>query len=820
RRVGQRVRQRLSEVAVPEEVARAVVEAWRGLGEGHAYAVRSSATLEDLPDASFAGQQDTFLNVRGEQALLEKLRACWVSLFTDRAILYRRQHGYPSGAARLAVVVQRMVSPDVSGILFTADPVSGSRAVCSIDASYGLGEALVSGLVNADLYRARKATGELLEVRLGDKALALWPLPEGGTEKRLVPEEKRSARALDDATVARLVEAGRRIESLRGGPQDIEWCLEGGQLFIVQARPITTLFPLPEPAPADGALHVYLSFSHAQVNTAVLPPMSLSLPPLFIPFGGRTHEGRSVLLAQAGGRLYLDLTPMLHRAPFSRFLPRLVDSIVVGTAERLASLRPRPEFQVGREKAALPLGPLLKAARPVLGRVRRRFLHPRPEEARKQFEAAMDAWRQKWARDFQEAAPGAPRLRLFRQELSTVFSELMLTHAAPALMAGLLSWKLVGRMAGGRVDERTMQALLRGLEGNVTTDMDLALGDVADVARESPEVASLLRRDGSIATLDALRGVAGAERFLAAWDGFIARYGHRCPGELDIALPRWGEEPSSLLRILSGMLHSEVSGEHRRRHAAATREAEQATQRILEAVGQGPLGAVRRRMARGLVARLRAYMSLREHPKFLLIQLFQHGRRVILEAGRLAVERGLLADATDVWMLDLDELIATLEGQAEGVREKVAARHETWKRYARLSPPPLLTSEGEVPALSAASAAELPGVLKGMGASVGIFEGTARVVLDPAREVLRPGEILVAPFTDPGWTPLFIHAGALVMEVGGLMTHGSVVAREYGLPAVVGVTGATQRIRTGQRIRVDGDRGQVILLESESAEAA
>jgi rifampicin phosphotransferase len=527
-----------------------------------------------------------------------------------------------------------------------------------------------------------------------------------------------------------------------------------------------------------------------------------------------------VLMAQAGGRLYLDLTPMLHRPPLSRVLPRLLDSIVVGTAERLASLRARPEFQAGRERAAQPLGPLLKAVRPVLGRVLRRFLHARPEQARKELEAAMEAWLQKWARSFQEAEPGVPRLRLFRQELSTVFPELLLTHAAPALMSGLLSWKLVGTMAGGRVEERTLQALLRGLQGNVTTDMDLALGDVADVARESPEVVGLLRRDGSAATLEALRGVAGAERFLAAWDGFIARYGHRCPGELDIALPRWGEEPSSLLRILSGMLHSDASGEHRRRHAAATREAEQATERILEAVGQGPLGSVRRRMARGLVARARAYMSLREHPKFLLIRLFQHGRQVILEAGQLAVKRGLLADAADVWMLDLDELIAALEGRTEGMRETVAARRDTWKRYARLSAPPMLTSEGETPALASASEAEVPGVLKGMGASVGIVEGTARVVLDPAREVLRPGEILVAPFTDPGWTPLFIHAGALVMEVGGLMTHGSVVAREYGLPAVVGVTGATQRIRTGQRIRVDGDRGQVILLESESAEAA
>lgn len=818
RQVGQRVRQRFTEVAVPEEVARDVMAAWRGLGPEHAYAVRSSATLEDLPDASFAGQQDTFLNVRGEQALLEKVRACWVSLFTDRAILYRRQQGYPSGAARLSVVVQRMVSPDVSGILFTADPLTGNRNVCSIDASYGLGEALVSGLVNADLYRARKATGGLLEVHLGDKAIALWPLPEGGTEKRPVPPEKSAARALDDATVARLVEVGRRIESLRGGPQDIEWCLEGGQLFVVQARPITTLYPMPEPPPRDGALHVYLSFGHAQVNTAAFPPMALCLPQFLLPFGGRTPDGRSTMLVQAGGRLYIDLTSVLHRAPFSRVAPHLLDTVVVGTAERFESLRSRPEFLAG-QRLGMSLGSFLRTARPLIGRVRQRLLHAKPEEARAGLEAVMESWLQKWSRDFQAAEPGAPRLRLFRREVTHVFGEMLLVHAAPLLISGLLSWKAVERLVRGRIDERTAQALVRGLEGNVTTDMDLALGDVADVARESPAVAARLRDSTSASIIEELRGVPGAERFLAAWDGFIARYGHRCPGELDIALPRWNEDPSSLVRVLSGMLHSDVSGEHRRRHAAALREAEVATARVLEVAGQGPLGPLRRRLVRALVTRARAYLAVREHPKFLLIHLFQYGRRIILEAGRMAVDRGLLADVSDVWMLDLDELIAVMEGQKTDVRERVAARRQTWKRYARLSPPPMLTSEGEVPPLSASSQ-ETPGVLRGMGASVGVVEGTARVVMDPAREVLRPGEILVAPFTDPGWTPLFIHASALVMEVGGLMTHGSVVAREYGLPAVVGVTGATTRIRSGQRIRVDGDRGQVVLLEPESTEAA
>lgn len=813
RQLSQRLREHLEAQPFPEEIAQPLLAAWRALGAEHGYAVRSSATLEDLPDASFAGQQDTYLNVRGEQALLERVRACWASLFTERAVLYRRRHGYHSSAARLSVVVQRMVYPDVSGILFTADPVSGDRTVCSVDASYGLGEALVSGLVNADLYRVRKRTGELLEVRVGDKAHAIHSLPGGGTEKREVPQALRAARALNDRQLARLVELGRKVEEKRGSPQDVEWCIAGGELFLVQARPITSLFPLPEPRPRDTALHVYLSFGHLQANTAPLSPLSLSVFPLIIPLGKPSPEEPSAVVAHAAGRTYLDMTPALHHPLPARLLPQALASMVDPTlAERVRSVLARPEFRAGQGQVATSWGRILAFLAPILARLVGRLLLQDPRQARERYEEVLEAWSRQWEERLSAAPPGVERLRLARQALCRFFPEVMLRQSFPTLGVGVLSWRLLGRLMRGRVEARVVESLGRGLEGNVTTDMDLELGDIADLLREHPALVERLRQ-GEAAALTETGSQPGTERLGEAWRRFLSRYGSRCPGELDMALRRWEEDPSSLLTSLTGMLQEPQPGQHRSRHAAAVREAEQAATAILEAAGQGVGGWLRHRLVQALITRVRAYMALREHHKFFITRLLMQMRRAVLSAGEVAVARGLLGSAEDVWLLELDELMAALAAPAHSsLRERVEQRRREQARYAQLSPPPVLTSDGEAPRPPQSPQALPPGVLAGVAVSSGVVEGVARVVRDPTREVLRPGEILVATFTDPGWTPLFLHAGGLVMEVGGLMTHGSVVAREYGIPAVVGVEGALSRIKTGQRLRVDGERGHVTLL--------
>jgi phosphohistidine swiveling domain-containing protein len=828
RRAAESTRAALGRAPIPPAVADAVLATWRELGTEACWAVRSSATAEDLPDASFAGQQDTYLNIRGAEALLDAVRRCWVSLFTDRAVLYRARSGFGHRGVKLSVVIQRMVLPEVSGILFTADPVSGRRETVSIDAGFGLGEALVSGLINADLYKVDKATGELLEVRVGDKALAIRPRPEGGTWEERLSEEVRHARALDDTALRELVAMGVRIETHYGKPQDIEWCIEAGRLYVVQTRPITSLYPLPEPAPDDEGLHVYASFGHFQMMTDPMPPLAVQVWRLLFPFG-RPPAGpgdapsETRAMALAGSRLFLDVTPLLRHPVLRRVIGGVLGHVYENVGQGLETLVSRPAFQRGASRGRASMRTFGRFFLPIMARVLARLIAVNPARLLPGVEAFSEARIAEVRARLAAVAPGAARLREARRVLSELFLRVILA-LGPNIAVGALGNRLLhglvrrGVLAG---TEEDLSALERGLPGNITTEMDLAVGDLSDKVRPHPALAELLRSRPATEALAAARDVEGGPEFLEAWRAFLERYGMRGPGEIDLSRPRYKDEPAPLIAAIVGgvgpVTAHRSAGEHRAHHAALAAKAKATRERLCAASRRGLTGWLRAALARRLVRVTRAGMGLREHPKFLLVRVLDLVRDSVREAGALLVQRGSLAAADDVYLFRFEELISALEASpAPDLRPLAEERRATLRRDAKRSPPFVVASDGEIPSL-AARADVPPGALSGTAASAGVVEGLARVVLDPAREVLHAGEILVAPHTDPGWTPLFVHAAGLVTEVGGLMTHGSVVAREYGIPAVVSVTGATQRIRTGQRIRVDGTRGFVELLDGGAA---
>jgi pyruvate,water dikinase len=400
--------------------------------------------------------------------------------------------------------------------------------------------------------------------------------------------------------------------------------------------------------------------------------------------------------------------------------------------------------------------------------------------------------------------------------LSEIFARAFLS-IAPSIPAGLIAMNLLRRLVP-RASADDFAALERGLPGNITTEMDLQVGDLTDLVRPYPALANLLRTRPSFEALEAAREVEGGPRFLEAWSAFMARFGMRGPGEVDLARPRYKDDPAPLIAVILGGVGSEsTAGRHRSHHLGLAAQAEVGAARLLTAARRGPLGWLRGPLARRLIRIGRAGLGLREHPKFLLVRVLDLVRDAVREAGAMLVERGSLAGFDDVYLFRLEELIAALESSSPPpLRAQAEARRAKLLRDGQRSPPFVMASDGEIPVL-AARADLAPGALSGTAASAGVVEGLARVVLDPAREVLHAGEILIAPHTDPGWTPLFVHAAGLVTEVGGLITHGSVVAREYGIPAVVSVAKATERIRTGQRIRVDGSRGIVEILEGSSA---
>jgi len=330
--ISKKIRGVIESVEIIKEIEEAINRSISKLGEKYAYAIRSSATAEDLPTASFAGQQDTYLNIMGKDAILQHVRKCWASLFTDRAVTYRIQNNFDHRKVYLSVVVQRMIFPQASGIMFTADPVTSNRKVLSIDASFGLGEALVSGLVNADIYKVRD--GRIIDKKISTKKIAIYGLENGGIEEQKIEEQKQDIQTLTDDQILQLEAIGRLIEAYFSRPQDIEWCLFEGKFYIVQSRPITTLYPIPE---NDGESRVYASLGHLQMMTDDIKPLGMSFCQMLSFWFGQN-------LTPAGGRLFLDGTYDLASPIGRKILIASTGNADILMKNALANLMDRKDF--------------------------------------------------------------------------------------------------------------------------------------------------------------------------------------------------------------------------------------------------------------------------------------------------------------------------------------------------------------------------------------------------------------------------------------------------------------------------------------------
>jgi rifampicin phosphotransferase len=479
-----------------------------------------------------------------------------------------------------------------------------------------------------------------------------------------------------------------------------------------------------------------------------------------------------------------------------------------------SALVERPEFARGRGARLAVLAAGLRAIGPIVFRVPAALLVRNPATGARALGRALATLPRQVGERVRAGATPGDRVRQLALEMSGIFARLR--PLLPWIMSGVLAHRLLGRLARGAWADDVrgdVDLLLRGLPGNVTTEMDLAVGDLTDLARPHPELAHLLQTLPWAEARARLPRVAGGPEFLTAFESFLSRYGERGAGEIDSSRPRWRDDPALLLRVIAGGLSAHETGAHRRQHRAQAAAGEAAAARLAVAAGRGPAGPLRRWLVRRLTRVARTGLGLREHPKFLLVQILGLLRSEILPAGEALARRGQIATPAEVWHLGFEELAGALADPGQDLREVTAARAAAFERDRLRKPPIVMSSDGETPTLASARSDLPAGALPGTAASAGVVEGLARVVTDPEREVLHAGEILVAPFTDPGWTPLFVHAAGLVTEVGGLMTHGAVVAREYGIPAVVSVESAVARIKTGQRIRLDGTRGFVQLLE-------
>ncbi len=828
-----------------EELARGLERLAAGSVAPLLLAVRSSAVAEDLAGASFAGQYETVLGVTGLDEVRDALRHCWASFLGARAQQYVERLGPLSAdgeqlAGELpvagAVLVQRLIDADLAGVAFSIDPVvapaEGASESVVINASYGLGHAVVGGLVTPDCYRVERATGRLIERQLGTKALRTRPVP-GGTEETPVPLADRERHCLDDDAAERVAALAERVEVLSHAPADIEWALDGQGLWLLQGRPITTATTttrarraapsaLEEPAlpPADWQPDLntiidprYPLYSNGNISE-VLPgcttPLSWSL------IGPALERGFRAPAEELG--LAAPLGPGLLVLGFFYFRPYLNVSYFVEVAERMPGLSPDvileefvgpPETRTRgaslRDLLPHRLWRGLRAYRAGARRAQRLGRDLTELHALYEGDAARFAEHPSWSLEqLLDELDGARR-----GDAATV-THIWVSQFAVASFSALrgLTARWLEDASGSLAAE-----LVTGLGTLPSADPAYGIHALATSVAASQELSALFARERDDARLAlALADPTASQeicRFQAELARFLERFGHRAVCEAEYRNRAWREAPEQVLAHVRNLLGAGAPS------PAAVQARQRAASRAAETRARARLSPLQRRLFDRTLRECRKRIAQREEMKNLLILFADRGRRLFRRLETLLVETRKLDQGDDLYFLTLDEALrlgrSALESDA--ARALIRRRRRDFAWAERVNVPRLQQGRPRFLAVSEAEDASRATVLTGLGVSPGVVEGRARVLLDPRRDsTLEPGEILVAPVTDLGWTPLFTSAAGLVVDVGGLLSHGSIVAREYGLPAVVGVRHGTTTIRTGDLLRLDGAAGRVTVL--------
>lgn len=786
------IRRVIEGIEIPKDITEEITRFLSRLGENNAYALRSSANAEDLPTASFAGQQDTYLNIIGKEAILKHINKCWASLFTERAIIYRIQKGFGHRNVHLSVVIQKMVFPQASGILFTADPVTSNRKVVSIDASFGLGEALVSGLVNADTYKVHN--GKIINKKISTKKIAIYPLEGGGTKEQEPPPNQQNRQALTDEQILHLVGIGRKIEEHFAYPQDIEWCLLDDTFYIVQSRPITTLFPIPEAN--DQENHVYISVGHNQMMTDAMKPLGLSF------FLLTTNAP----MGKAGGRLFVDVTPMLASPDSREFLlnnagksdPLIKDALmtIIERGDFIKSL-PNDKKEQNPNKSNKGMSP--SGFQPQIEN------NPTiVSDLIERSQTSIEGLKQNI-----QTKSGLALLDFIREDIQELKKILFDPLSTSVFMTAMdaSSW-INEKMLEWLGEKNAADILSQSVPNNITSEMGLALLDVADVIRPYPEVIEYLQHVKDDNFLAKLVKVEGGQETQEAIYAYLNKYGMRCVGEIDITKTRWREKPATLVPMILSNIKNFGPNASKRKFEQGLQEALKKEQELLERLKELPDGKQKAKETKRMISLIRNYIGYREYPKYGMINRYFIYKQALLKEAEQLVQANVIQEKEDIYYLTFEELREVVSTHKLDYLI-INQRKDEYKVYEKLTPPRVITSDGEIIA-GKYTRENLPeDAIVGLPVSSGVIEGRARVILNMEDADLEDGDILVTSFTDPSWTPLFVSIKGLVTEVGGLMTHGAVIAREYGLPAVVGVENATKLIKDGQRIRVNGTEGYV-----------
>lgn len=797
--ISKRIRSVIQKLGMESDIQNEITKVLTIYGSNdESYAIRSSATAEDLPHASFAGQLDTYLNIRGKDEVIRHIIKCWASLFTDRAVTYRIQNGFDHRKVLLSVIVQKMVMSEASGIMFTADPMTSDRKTLTIDAGFGLGEALVSGLVNPDIYKVMD--GRITSKNIGTKETEIRTHQSGGTQEIRIEKGGQQRQVLEDDKIQNLAAMGKKIEACFGSPQDIEWCLANNKFYIVQSRSITTLFPVPK-VETSKAPRVYMSIGHTQMMTDAIKPLGMSFFEMI----------SEVSLEKIGGRLYTDITHDLSSTIGRNRLVMasgkqdlLIQSAIKNLIKDKKFMASLPKGKRNVRGGIFTIGSVLETIR-----ISRKNDPSIIKDLIREFEKEIRNLDQQLS-----TLSGVQALDFIVKDrsklLGMAYNSKMLGAIIAAILVNDSINKKVEKLLG---DKNVADTLAKSLDHNVTTEMGLALCDVADTIRKYPKVLEYISQNPDDEKFfEEMEKLPGGKETSEVFRVFLNKYGMRCPGEIDIARKRFEEEPAQLIPMLLNNIRVLKPGEHRIRFQTGRQEAKDKEEEIIRRLKNLPGGSRKAKKIRKSISLLRNFSGCREYPKYYIVRRYQIYKKALMKEARKLSEKGIIKNDEDIFYLYLDEFCDVVRTNKLDY-SIIEERKKDYVRYEKLVPPRVFTSEGFVPPSGFLTDNMPEGALSGIPVSTGVTEGRARVVLSVDEAKLEEGDILVTRFTDPSWTPLFVTIDGLVTEVGGFTTHGAVITREYGLPGVVGVENATKLIKDGQRIRVNGTEGYVEILE-------
>ncbi len=793
---------------LPSPVMEALEEAYQALSSHKALVVRSSATAEDLATASFAGQYETHLNVRSLEELADAVRACWASLWNGHAVAYRRERGIAPTDLAMAVLLQPQVPAQASGVLFTLNPLNGRENEMVVEAAWGLGEGLVSGRVTPDRYVVDWQRRRILRREIVDKKVMVVPV-DGGTAALPVPEDRRLAPTLDDEQVLTLVELGYRIQAHYGAPQDVEWAWHDGQFHILQSRPLTAITFAPE----EG---IWTSANFEEVMPGFVSPLSFSISVAY-----EYVRSLNEFLAQMGiappgmavteGRLFFGR--VYWRVDRLKELLQLLPGFKEREFDHTVGIEPAYEG----DGLVVPFTPrTILRGLPILLRLNRAF---------RTWWREADAYCRRFREEIEPAWDAVDPSALDDEALAERVRQVIALHWEANRVALITTYLSVQAQDDFRPMLEALNAslppdeepisegrLLTGLSDVRTGRPIERLWELAQAGRREPAVVQTFAEAPPDRVLDRLAALPEAQPFYQALQAFLDEFRYMAANDEDLSLPRWDEDPTYPLTLLRQfLLGDEAHARHPRwaRQTAIREEEEARAARLLSRGVLGRLLPFRRRQFFGQLALVQRYIWWREETREIASRAFYQTRRFLVELGRRWTHRGLIERPEEVFLLTREQVLDGLAGRLspQAARESIEAYRRLRTCYRNFQPPGVMGADVRVQVHEAR-----PGQARytGVPCSPGVAVGPARIVTDLSQaHKVQPGDILVAPYTNPGWLPLFSLVAGLVIEEGGLLSHGAVVAREYGIPAVLHVPGATRLFRDGQRLRVDGSRGTV-----------